>query len=122
MKTRSATHGGMRTFLLRSLLFVPVVGIGIFACVGDDPPAGGGAGDTPDATTPDTASSTDATTADTTVPPTDGASNSDAGPGDAGPAPVTRVFVSSGKYYGDSLGGIAAADNDCQLLATAAGR
>jgi hypothetical protein len=35
---------------------------------------------------------------------------------------VTHAFVSSMKYYGDSIGSAAQADTDCQLLATAAGR
>ena len=43
----------------------------------------------------------------------------DAGP--VGPVYYTRVFVSSMKYFGDSIGGLDGGDQACQVLATAAG-
>lgn len=69
------------------------------------------------------ASLLDTSTAKDSASPTDTSAGGDvADVADAAPPPVTRVFVSSQKYYGDSLVGLDAADHDCQLLATAAGR
>lgn len=86
------------------------------ACVGDDSAV-------KDASAPDGAK--DASVYDGSVDAVaqDSAAN-DASDGgiDAGPLVVTRAFVSSQKYYGDSIGGVAKADTDCQLLATAASR
>ena len=70
--------------------------------------------------------STDTTSSDGATPqdsqPADAPSDaSDAGV-EAGPTPVTRAFVTSMRYYGDSIGGLTAADDDCQLLATQASR
>jgi hypothetical protein len=96
--------------------------LGSYACVGSDPVAPD-AGDNSEAGSTTDASTNDATQTgnDSSAPPPDAATNTDAGV-DAAPPQVTRVFVSSAKYLGGTMGGLAAADTDCQTLATAAGR
>jgi hypothetical protein len=95
--------------------------LGLYACVGDDPGVGGNGGDDDSGAGSD-ASASDATqTGDTSTISTDGSPGTDAG-NDAAPPQVTRAFVSSAKYFGGSIGGLATADTDCQELATAASR
>lgn len=101
----------MQLRLLIGLVLGPLAVLGLDACVGDTPIAPGvDASTKEDGAAPDDASHDDAA---------DAASSTDAGV-DSGPPPVTRAFISSKRYYGDSIGGLSAADNDCQLLATAA--
>jgi hypothetical protein len=81
----------------------------MYACVGNDDVA-----QQPDASNDATSqhdTSGDAATVDVTAEAEASA-----------PPPVTRTFLSSMKYYGDSIGGVTQADSDCQLLATAASR
>ena len=102
----------MRLFLLGTLSALPVW---LVACVGDDSIAQDAAAQdsAADNTTPQDSSAD--------VAPSDAAQDAnDAGVEAA--SPITRAFLSSKKYYGDSIGGLAQADTDCQLLATAASR
>ncbi len=108
---------------LLGLCFTTTLTAGLIAaCVGDstiEPPVDAST----DTTTTNDASNDANNTLDSTNP-VDATSTdaNDAGLIEAGPTPVTRAFLSSMKYYGDSIGGLTAADNDCQLLATAASR
>jgi hypothetical protein len=101
---------------MRRLAWGVVLALGAaasYACVGDDSQG------TPDASLDATA---DTTAKDNAVDDVSQGTDASDGGTEAAPSPVTRVFVSSKKYYGDSIGGVAQADTDCQLLATAASR